>query len=365
MKKSRLFVLFGGFFFVWVVASLPFMLAHAKPSPKPTLPKRLTFATLAVGTLFHVTASGLAKVATENSPMTLAVSPMASGRSWAYQMNKRGKPEVGIFQISEIWQAYTGKLAPEPEPIPGDPRKGPPYKPASPNLRVLLVGNYLRVGSLVRADSPMKTLNDMRGKRMTWGFPAFPPCIEIGLAALRAAKMTINDVAPVPVTEVISGMRALMERRVDIACAAVGMPMVGEANSRIGVRFLHYPKDAEAVKRHQTIMPGTSIRAVPPGLPGLKVPTPMTHAPIAIQTSNHLPDHVAYELVKVWWNHYKKLAPIHPQFRGWTPELYVSKLATVPYHSGAIKFYKEKGVWKAEQDKMQKRLLKGELPFLD
>jgi hypothetical protein len=140
MKESRLFVLVGLIFFAWMVTSLPFMPAYTQSSPKPTLPKRLTFTTLTVGTLFHVTAAGLAKVATENSSMTVAVSPMASVRSWVYQMNKRGKPDVGIINMAEMRQAYTSKLAPKPEPIPGDPRKGSPYKPASPKLRIMLTG---------------------------------------------------------------------------------------------------------------------------------------------------------------------------------------------------------------------------------
>lgn len=365
MKKSRLLKLFGVIFSVSLVLSFPFIAAYAEPAPTPTLPARLTLATLAIGTVFHVTASGLAKVATEHSPMTVAVSPMASARSWVPQMNKMGKPELGIMQMSEIWQAYTGKLAPKPEPIPGDPRKGPPYSPASPNLRILLAGTHLRLSFLVRQDSPIKTMKDMRGKRMTWGFPAFPANIEWGLAGLSAAGMTLNDVAAVPVPEVVAGVRALMEGRVDIAIAALGMPIVGEADARVGVRFLPEPMTRESIKRHQSIMPGSTIRPVPPGIPGIKVETPVGHIPITIQTSTHMPDDVAYALVKVWWDYYKKLEPIHPQFRGWTPRIYIYELASVPYHSGAIKFYKEKGVWTAEHDKMQERLLKKELPFLD
>jgi TRAP transporter TAXI family solute receptor len=280
-------------------------------------------------------------------------------------MNKTGKPDMGIMQMSEIWQAYTGKLAPEPQPIPGDPRKGPPYKPASPKLRILLAGTHLRVGWVVRDDSPMKTVSDMKGKRVTWGYPAFPPLIEIGLAGLSAAKMTINDVVPVPVTEVVSGVRALMEGRVDAAGAAVGMPIVAEANARIGVRFLQYTTGPAAIKRHQSVMAGTTIRNVPPGIPGVKTPTPVNHVPITLQSSTHMPDHVAYALVKVWWDNYKDLTPIHPQFRGWVPKVYVNELASIPYHPGAIKFYREKGVWTAKHDKMQQRLLKGELPFLN
>lgn len=365
MKRRRVFMGTGSIFLVTAVVLLAFTAAYGQQSPGSALPKRLTFATLSVGTVFHVTGSGLAKIATENTPMTVAVAPMASARSWVYQQNKRGKPELGIMQMSEIWQAHTGKLAPEPEPIPGDPRKGPPYKPASPKIRILLSGTPLRVGFLVRDDSPIKTMKDIKGKRMAWVFPAFPPLIEIGLAGLSAAGMTIHDVVPVAITEVVAGVRALMERRVEVTLAAIGMPIVGEANARMGVRFLGLPMDAKAIRRHRLIMAGTTIKPAPPGLPGLKKPTPVNHVPIVAQATTHMPDNVAYALVKVWWDHHKELAPIHPQFRGWTPKIYVNRLASAPYHTGAIKFYKEKGAWTKEHDKMQARLLKGELPFLD
>jgi hypothetical protein len=35
----------------------------------------------------------------------------------------------------------------------------------------------------------------------------------------------------------------------------------------------------------------------------------------------------------------------------------VTKTATVPYHPGAVKFYKEVGAWGAEMDGVQKKLL--------
>ncbi len=41
----------------------------------------------------------------------------------------------------------------------------------------------------------------------------------------------------------------------------------------------------------------------------------------------------------------------------WTPDRFVSKEALIPYHPGAIRFYKEKGVWTDEMAKLQEALL--------
>jgi TRAP-type uncharacterized transport system substrate-binding protein len=94
------------------------------------------------------------------------------------------------------------------------------------------------------------------------------------------------------------------------------------------------------------------------------VDTPIKDYGINVVASTHMPDHVAYTLVKAWWDYHKELWPIHAQLKGWAPELFIQKSATIAYHPGAINFYKEKGVWTAEQDRWQEILLKGELPLL-
>ncbi len=331
-------------------------------SQQKGLPSSVNFGTHSVGSVFNAVGTGLAKVASDRGPVRVVVQPFSGPPAWIPTMNKEGKPEIGIINVTEIWQAYTGKITPEPLPA-GAPNIKDRYD-AHPNLRLLTLGTNLSLSILVRADSPIKSLADLKGKRLTWDFPAFPANILSGLATLSTAGVSIKDVQPVPVPEVVSGVRALMEGRVDGAVAAVGMGIVSEADARVGVRFLPAGQDPKGVRVAGGIMPGGRVTVRKPGPAGIKADIPIWSYGISIVASTHMSDELAYAIVKTWWEHWKELEPIHPQLRGWSPDVFVQDIATIPYHSGAIKLYKEMGKWSAEMDQNQAALMKGELPFL-
>ena len=330
---------------------------------KQPLPASVNFGTHAIGTVFNATGTGLAKVASDRGPIRVVVQPFSGPPAWIPTMNREGKPEIGVINVSEVWQAYTGKVTPKPLPA-GSPEIKPPYPPNS-NLRLLMMGTDLAVGIPVRADSPIKSIADIKGKRVTGGYPAFPAGVLAVLSLLATCQVSIQDVATVPVPEVVSGVRAVMEGRADAAgTAAVGMPIVTEADAKVGVRFLPVCQDPEGVRVAQGIMPGAQVKVRRAGPAGLKQDTPLWTYGIVIAASTHMTNEAAYALVKTWSEHWKELEPIHPQLRGWRPEIFVQKLATIPYHPGAINLYKEKGLWSSEMDRNQEILLRGELPFL-
>ncbi len=335
--------------------------APAAAATKASLPSKLEFATHAVGSVFNAIGSGIGKVASDRSGMGVTVTPTGGPPAWVPGLNSNGSPDIGIINTFELWQAYSGKIA--PEAIPGDPRTKAPYTP-NKNIRVLMMGTNNRAGLLVRADSPIKTMKDIKGKNFTWGFQSFPANIPVGLSALANAGLQLSDMKQVQVPEVTAGVQALMEGRAEVAIAAVGMPAVTEADAKVGVRFLPYSEDPKDVKAAQAVMPSGKVDLEKPGESGIKVNTPIWSYPISVVGSTHMSDDAAYALVKAWWDNYKELEPIHAQLVGWAPKVFVQDVATVPFHPGAIKFYKEKGVWGAKQDEMQASLLKDELPFL-
>jgi TRAP-type uncharacterized transport system substrate-binding protein len=110
---------------------------------------------------------------------------------------------------------------------------------------------------------------------------------------------------------------------------------------------------------------GADIGMVKAGMTGIKVDTPLVLVPTTVITSTHMSDIVAYTLIKTWWEHNAELGTIHPLLRAWRTEGFVSPRSTLPYHPGAIKYYKEKGIWTDKMEEVQKRLLKYEFPLLD
>ncbi|HXV81197.1 MAG TPA: TAXI family TRAP transporter solute-binding subunit [Candidatus Binatia bacterium] len=347
-----------------VFAAALLVVPQLAQSQKQALPRSVNFGTHVVGTVFNAVGTGLANVATERGSIRVVVQPFAGPPAWIPTMNREGKPEIGIINVSEAWQAFTGKATPEALPA-GAPQVKTKYSPNS-NLRMLMMGTNLAVGMPVRADSPVKSMADMKGKSVTWDYPAFPAGILAGLSMFATCGISVQDVKTVPVPEVVAGVRAVMEGRADAAAtAAVGMGIVTEADAKVGIRFLPVCDDPKGVRVAQGIMPGGHVGIRRAGPAGLKQDTLLWQYGIVVAASTHMPNEVAYALVKTWADNWKQLEPIHPQLRGWRPEVFVQKLATIPYHPGAINFYKERGLWNSEMDRNQEILLKGELPFLN
>lgn len=287
--------------------------------------------------------------------MTLTVVPTTGTFAILPMLSKLGTADLAITGLEQVWQIWTGKNAPDPLP------KGFPEKPlfsATKNIRILISGAPIPCGMLVRKDSGMKELKDLKGKKVAWGWSGFPNNIGITLANLFLAGLTIDDVKTSTVTEVVSAVKAVQEKRIDSTTCAVGMGAVAEADAMVGVRFLKGPMDPERDKEGRKATPGGYTIVVRAGLPGIPEDTPVWGLPLAIIVSTAMQDHVAYSLIKTWWENYNEYAPIHPLLRSWTPNTFLYKYITAPYHNGSIQFFKDKGVWTQDMENIQNQFFK-------
>jgi TRAP transporter TAXI family solute receptor len=345
-------------FSVFIIASL-FLIGMSagavSAQAEKQYPKMLRFASLKQGTVLYILISGLSKVASDNSPMTVAVIPTAGATSWLPMMTDKKTIDIGMENFAAMHNMWTGVVG--PEPLPKGMSGKPPY-PQTPTVRILNAGPLLKASMLVRKDSGMKDIRELKGKRIAWKWTAFPPNIGFTIATLLNGGLTLDDVKTAPVTEVVSAVKAVQEGRIDATVCALGMSAIAEADALVGVRFLNGSTDPEMVKEGQRAMPGCYAVMQPAGPPGVPENTVVWGVPLANVATTRMPDHVAYKLVETWWDHYQEYQPIHPILRFWTPETFVNPNFTMAYHTGAIQFYKDKGVWTSELEKKQEQLLK-------
>jgi hypothetical protein len=323
------------------------LLAAAAPVAAP-LPKQVTVATNPPGTVFYAVASGLAKVVSGASGFTMIVQPYA-GTSTMLPLLNTGEVDFGLVNAIDMGLAYRGPAF----QIGGRN----PFTPA-PNLRLVMRGSPLMVGLLVRKDSPIKTVHEIKGKRMTGEYPAHLAVWYNMFGHLASAGLTWNDVRIVPVATVNDGVDALVQGRADVSQHALNSAKVKEADAAVGVRHVSSDCSVEGEQRLRTAVPGYYSRRVKAGsVTGVVEDGCFIAYDTYLATTKTLPEPVVEAALKALWDNESQLAPIHPMLKEWTRDRGAGPDVTIPYHAGAIRFYRERGVWMSEMDQVQQRLL--------
>ncbi len=308
------------------------------------LPRGATLATHAVGSLYNAMGTGIATVLSRHTPMTLRVQPFAGPSAWLPSMDT-GDTDMGVLTSADADASYKGIVL---------------YKRPYKNTRILVVGGLLHTSFYVAKDSPIDTVEGLKGKKVPTDFPGIPIVKLSTTAALATAGLTYNDVVRVPVSDLQAGAQAFMEGRTDAGWHSVGSPAVQEANARIGggVKWISLMSTPEAAKKMAEIYPGSYQSVLKPGsaMGVVKDTTVMTND-VYLVSSKDFSDEAAYATVKALWDYNQELGAAYPALKEWQRERMVSEKVFIPYHSGAIKFFKEKGVWTKEMDTLQSKFL--------
>jgi len=315
---------------------------------KPASMEIFNMGTHPVGTLFNAIGSGLATVISEETPYEIRVIAASGPVEWFPSFVSR-EIDIGVLNSWDAMMGWQGRY--DYEVI----SKGEGFP-----VRLLTVGCPTMISGIVAEDSGIKTAKDIVGKRFVNNFTGSAGITAQAKAFLANHNISESDIKGISVPSVADGVYAVMEGRADASCCAVtGMGAVEELDATRGARFLSFDPSPDAVQRMQQEFPGYLVK-VEPGPTGVREAIYAMAYDIVLVARTDLPENVAYTLVKALWENYEQLAPIHPLLKKWTADRFVSEMATVPYHPGAVKFYKEQGAWNDAMEKLQSELLKAE-----
>jgi len=281
------------------------------------------FATLPPGTLNHTTASAVAKVLKEKAGMNVLVQPTA-GDNVIIPMVARGEAEIGIANAPEIADQVAGGRLPE--------------------VRLIGTAHPLRTAFFVRKDSPMKTIADLKGKKVALGYSAMRVIDGLSRAMLATGGLTERDVQPVLVPNVVRSADDFLSGAADMFFFAFGAPKVREVDATVGgIRVLEIAESGMDAARK--ISPyGYLLDAAPgPVFVGVEKPMKVYSFDNVLITSAKLPDEVLIKIIDTLEKNKADLVAIQPVLREFSAASLYKKY-DMPYHSGALKYFKDHNI---------------------
>lgn len=221
-------------------------------------------------------------------------------------------------------------------------------------VRVLLANNGGAIGLAVgvAGDIGVESYADLKGKRISWVKGA--PALNVNsMAYLAYGGLTLDDVEVVEFGGFGDSWKGLTNGQVDAAFASTNSGFAYEAAA--GPRGLIWPpidpEDSEALERMRDVAPffaptTASVGASIDGGPG--TPTATYAYPVLIAMADQDED-LVYNMTKAMVELYPEYDGKAPGISGWAMDRQNFSWV-VPYHAGAVKYFREIGVWTEEAD---------------
>ena len=282
------------------------------------------------GSLTYQIGASVSKVMQDVGKMQSRIQPQ-SGTSTLIPLVNSGELDVAFANTAEVYDAFHGVGTFDKQP--------------NPKLRMMAVIFPIKAGLFVRANSDIKSIKDMKGKRITYGLTSQEIVRKTIDAMLATGGLTIKDLTPVLVPNVVSGADNLAAGRVDISVFAIGAPKVAEVDAAVGVRFIPLDNSSQALAGLKKEFPTGYIERIQPApnLAGVKEPMYTMLYDYAVFAGADVPADRVKKITALIAENKDALAQGQPLFREMTTERLYNNF-DVPFHPGAIAYFSEKGI---------------------
>jgi uncharacterized protein len=324
--------------------------ASAQGKEKFAWPKFFNVITPAVGTANHSLAVAWTAEFSNDTGSRARVLPAPNGYARTEWLNS-GEGRLSLYQPSDYFDqldAIDGYAS----------RIGGPS-----DTRIINVNLVTAWGYMVRGDSPIKTIDDVK-KGTKIAYYTGSTFIVAGMDALLAYRgLTRDDVELVEIGSYGANTNVVVEGRADVTFTSpISGPSYQAEAGPNGIRWLEIPsrdKNPEAYDRYRAIQPGYILLTTKSGVKSA-IGVQMDHT----YQTNHVkaeedPEFV-YQLLK-WMDEN------HDKYKGkftHAPMMTIANLVEYleagilePLHEGTIKYLQEKNLWKPQYQARQDKLV--------
>ncbi|MDA8011630.1 MAG: TAXI family TRAP transporter solute-binding subunit [Gammaproteobacteria bacterium] len=310
------------------------LLAAAAIPPASAQQKFVSIGTGGVTGVYYPTGGAICRLVNKNRKQHGIRCSVESTGGSVYNINtiRGGELDLGVAQSDWQFHAYNGSG--KKSFIDAGPFK---------NLRAVFSVHAEPISIIARADSGIRHIDDLVGKRVNIGNPGSgtEATWNVVWKALGHSKRDLKLAAQMKSAETPA---ALCDNKIDAFFWLVGNPAAlnKEATTTCDAKFVEVSGRAvdKLVKenpfyRYATI-PGGMYRGNPKDIKTFGVGATFV-------TSTAVSEKVVYEIVKAVFDNFDDFKKLHPAFANLKEKEMISDALSAPLHDGAKKYYKERG----------------------
>lgn len=292
----------------------------------------ITIGTGSVTGVYYPTGGAICKLVNKDrKDHNIRCSVESTGGS-IYNINtlRSGELDFGVVQSDWQYHGYNGS---------SKFKEQGPY----PKLRAVFSIHTEPFNIIARADSGIKTLADLQGKRVNIGNPGSGDRATMGVV-MDALGWTEKDFKLASELKGSERSQALCDNKIDAFIYMVGHPngSIKEATTSCNAKLI--PVTDEAIEKIIADNPYYTATEVPGYMYQGNDDVESFGVAATLVTSTDVSDDAVYALTKAVFENFDTFKRLHPAFAHLKPQDMVKNGISIPLHPGAIRYYKEAGL---------------------
>ena len=292
---------------------------------------RFTLGTNPQGTIYYTIGGAIAAALQDKLGKNVTVQPY-TGSSVYLPLIAVGEVSMGLNSSLDLGEARTGDFGKEAR-----------------NLRVLARLWPLNVALVARRDLGISKISELKGKRVVTQLSALKAMSRLSKTMLNLGGLDVKDVKAVTVAGLGPGMQQLTEHNLDATLIAVGIPLTKQAQASIpgGIRYLSITGKGATTEKAEAAFPGTYLTTIKPTprLPEVTEPVTVASFDVFLTATPNMSDTDATAIVEALYDSLPQLKKSYPPLARASQAKLSAPSNTVPYHPGAVAFFKKKNMW--------------------
>jgi len=291
---------------------------------------RLSIATGGTGGVYYPLGGGMAALISKNIPNTEATAEVTTASADNVKLLHGNRIGMALCLPDTAWDGYSGQI------------RGLKEKA---NIRSLmaLYSNFMHF--VAAEGTGIKSIGDLKGKRVSIGAPGSGTEIK-GLRVMEAYGLTPKDLKSQDRLGVAESAGALKDRKIDAFIWDGGLPTAAvlDLAATPGIKINIIPHADAIPKMVAKYGPLYFVANIAKGVyKGIEEDIPVAGATNLLIVNEKMDETLAYQITKLLLEHTADLVAVHKA----AIEISLKNAVVgspIPFHPGALRYYKEKGI---------------------